>query len=73
MEDVEFVVLSYGVRIAEAAILGTASVFQLQSEEVNFFGNQFVLNALNLSFGELSRCVADDSSPSLLDQTLSSF
>lgn len=29
MEDVEFVVLSYGVRIAEAAILGTASVFQL--------------------------------------------
>lgn len=36
MEDVEFVVLFYGVRIA---ILGTAAVFQLQSEAVHFFGN----------------------------------
>lgn len=36
MEDLEFlIVLTYGVRIAEATILCTASVFQLQSEGVN--------------------------------------
>lgn len=36
MEDTEFVVLVFGVRIREVAVLCTASVFQLQSEAVNF-------------------------------------
>lgn len=37
MADLEFLVLlTYRVRIAEAAILCTASVFQLQSEGVTF-------------------------------------
>lgn len=36
MEDVEFVILSYAVWIREAAIFCNASVFQLQSEAVNF-------------------------------------
>lgn len=70
MEDVEFVILSYGVSIGETAICFWTAAPKWSGE---FLGNSFVLNALNLSFEELSRCVADDNSPSLVDQTLSSF
>lgn len=60
MEDDEFVsfFMEWGLE-KQPATLCTASVFQLQSETVNFLEPIFVLNALNLLFEELSRCVAD--------------